>query len=114
MEITYRAPAWISRHAWVGILPPNAPHGSAKSIDRRYLREPKEGKLSLNAPKLEGSYDLRLNTDNDGIELTSTTFKVSSEQESIPLTVPHGSTLQASLGEVKSDKIAIGEKPTAR
>jgi hypothetical protein len=74
------------------------------------------GKLSFTAPNAEGSYDFRMNSDSAGVELTSIPFAVARtvEAEVRALRVPEGSTLQASIGAIKSAKINIRDKANTR
>ena len=112
IEVTFAALGCLSGRAWVGLIPAAIPHGSAKTNDehdRAYRRMGQEraGKLSFTAPATVGSYDLRMNSDSDGVELTSLAFTVSRGREGIALPVPEGVSLQAVMGNVKSEKITI-------
>ncbi|MGH9856676.1 MAG: OmpA family protein, partial [Acidobacteriota bacterium] len=82
IEVDFTAPESLSPRAWVGMIPSNVPHGKEAVNDQHdiqwhYLEKKTAGTLKFVAPPENGSYDLRLNsTDNDGVEITSVTFKV--------------------------------------
>jgi hypothetical protein len=115
IEVKFTAPPCLASRAWLGILPADAPHGSAKrndqrQLNQRFLRKQKEGTLSFAAPKRAGSYEFRMNSDLDGVEMLSVGFTVSREPEGVVLRVPAGALLQASMGDVKSETIKVREK----
>lgn len=114
----------LAKKAWVGIIPSNIPHGSETTNDQhdiayKYLEGKSEGTFSFVAPSKEGSYDFRLNdTDANGKEIASITFKVSqgkgnlslnkkevSPGESIQVTfkVPDGLSTKAWIGIIPSN-----------
>jgi hypothetical protein len=112
IDVKYFAPPCLASRAWIGILPAAAPHGSAKNndqrqIDQRFLRKQKEGTLAFTAPKREGAYEFRINSDIDGVEMLSVGFKVLREADGPVVYLPEGSVLQATMGDTKSERITI-------
>ena len=82
VRVLFAAPATVAEGAWVGIVPSTVPHGNETAndehdVDYQYLEGQTSGLLTFNAPAVPGSYDIRMfDTDNDGKELASVTFKV--------------------------------------
>lgn len=80
--VKYAALPEYDPSAWVGIVPSGVAHGSEAENDKhdivyKYLRKSTSGELNFNAPTEPGSYDMRMhNTDNNGMEVASVTFKV--------------------------------------
>lgn len=78
----FTAPPSFPGRAWVGIIPSSVPHGSEAENDQhdiayQYLRGLTSGTLTFAAPDTPGSYDLRMHdTDSDGQEVASVTFRV--------------------------------------
>ncbi len=83
VQIQFTASADWAANAWVGIVPSNTPHGSeatndAHDVAYEYLDGRASGTLTLKAPGQAGSWDVRMNdTDDNGKEVASVTFKVS-------------------------------------
>lgn len=83
IEVDFTAAESLPRSAWVGMVPSNIPHGKESVNDQHdiqynYLEKKTAGTLRFVAPPEAGSYDFRMNSsDSDGIEITSTTFRVS-------------------------------------
>ena len=82
IELEFTAPESLSPRAWIGLIPSNVPHGKEAVNDQHdigwhYLEKKSAGTLKFVAPPENGSYDFRMNsTDQDGVEITSVTFKV--------------------------------------
>jgi putative hemolysin len=82
IQVHFAAPGTFPSDAWVGIIPSEVPHGSEATndeydLDYDYLDGQISGVLSFMAPFQPGSYDFRLHdTDEDGHEVASVTFKV--------------------------------------
>ncbi len=82
ITVTFTASPTYPINAWVGIIPSEVPHGDEATNDQydmayQYLNGMTVGTLMFNAPTTPGSYDIRMHdTDNDGIEVASATFKV--------------------------------------
>jgi hypothetical protein len=120
MRVRFEAPTCLSQRAWAGIVPAQTPHGSARVNDertvsspQRYLMKRREGILSFTAPTAAGSYEVRMNGDSDGIELVAVPFAVSSEVV-VPLDPSPGTTLQAIMGEARSDRITVRDRVSDR
>jgi hypothetical protein len=120
MTVRFQAPTCLSQRAWAGIVPAQTPHGSARVNDertvsspQRYLMKRREGILSFTAPTAAGSYEVRMNGDSDGIELVAVPFAVSSEVV-VPLDPSPGTTLQAIMGEARSDRITVRDRVSDR
>ena len=81
MVLSYVVPDTLPEDAWFGILPIDAPHGSASENDANdlgwaYLGGSLSGTLSFYAPGEPGSYDLRLNDTTGGTEMADVKFEV--------------------------------------
>ena len=82
IRVRYSAPPHLPRTAWIGIIPSHIPHGSEEQndehdIEYKYLEGIPASTLVFNAPLEPGSYDFRMHdTDDNGRELWSVTFKV--------------------------------------
>lgn len=80
--VKYAAMPEYDPSAWIGIIPSSVAHGSEAENDKhdiayQYLRKSTSGELNFTTPANPGSYDLRMhNTDNNGMEVASVTFKV--------------------------------------
>ena len=85
ISVKFTAPSTYVEKAWVGIIPSDIPHGSEAENDKhdlayQYLNKKTEGTLIFKAPWKQGSYDLRMNdTDDNGNEVASVTFKVAGD-----------------------------------
>ena len=88
IDVEFTAPEALSPRAWVGMIPSNVPHGKETVNDQHdiqwaYLQKKSSGVLRFVAPPENGSYDFRMNSsDNDGVEITSITFKVGGSLDS--------------------------------
>jgi len=86
IKVSFIASDKFPKNAWVGIIPSNVPHGKESVNDQhdlayQYLNQTKMGTLTFKAPTKEGQYDFRMNdTDSDGKEVASISFKVVSEK----------------------------------
>ncbi len=84
ITVQFTAPSSYSSDAWVGIIPSNVAHGSENKNDQHdiaylYLEKKTRGTLTFTAPSNAGKYDIRMHdTDNNGKEVASVTFTVSS------------------------------------
>lgn len=75
----------LSDSAWVGIVPTETPHGSeaegdAVDVYYEYVSQAVDGRVTMIAPTVAGTYDVRLYSSDDsgvGLELASTTITVS-------------------------------------
>jgi hypothetical protein len=80
--VYFTAPSWYPAGAWVGLIPSEVPHGDEavndeNDVDYQYLEGQTSGVLTFTAPETPGSYDLRMNdNDQDGKEVASVTFEV--------------------------------------
>ncbi|EKD41218.1 MAG: hypothetical protein ACD_73C00801G0008 [uncultured bacterium] len=80
--VQFTAPAGYALDAWIGIIPSYIPHGKESKNDQydlsyQYLNNRTEGTLTFLAPATKGNYDLRMNnTDKDGLEVATVSFKV--------------------------------------
>jgi hypothetical protein len=87
VEVAFTAPPWYTSDAWVGLIPSDAPHGTAmenagNTLEHRYLEGLTTGVLEFAAPMSLGSYDLRMhNGGADGIEESVVAFTVSDLSE---------------------------------
>ncbi|MEZ6185984.1 MAG: hypothetical protein R3F62_13365 [Planctomycetota bacterium] len=92
--VLYRVPAGTHELAWAGIVPSDAPHGTASGNDSHdvgyaYLKGALEGRLELTAPGQPGKYDVRISdhaSANDK-ELGSISFEVVAPVEDVEPTL---------------------------
>ena len=99
--------AGLASDAWAGIVPSQFPHGSEAENDLhdvsyQYIKNATSNSMTFVAPSAPGSYDVRLHdTDQDGREVASTTFKI---------LAPDLSAAALSLGKksyIPGEKIAV-------
>jgi|GEM_PF-1347914 len=96
IRVTFGAPDSFSGSAWIGIIPSNVPHGSEAQNDKydlsyQYLRKKTAGQLTFQAPDASGSYDMRMHdTDSNGTEVASVTFRVEHTSKGISLQLDKG------------------------
>jgi hypothetical protein len=82
VSITYSISETLKNKAWIGVIPSGAAHGKevdgdAVDISYQYLNGEQTGETEFMAPAVGGKYDVRIyDTDDNGIELGSTTFEV--------------------------------------
>jgi hypothetical protein len=82
IKLVFTANAQWCAHAWVGLLPADAPHGDEAKNDEldlsyEYLNSQASGELTFTAPDKPGKYDFRMHsTDYNGQELISVAFEV--------------------------------------
>ncbi len=83
LDGAFEAPITYEYNGWIGILPADAPHGTAQQNDAHdvayeYLSGRTEGKLAIRAPGKPGKYDLRLHDTSwvEGKEILSVPFEV--------------------------------------
>ena len=82
IRLGFTAPEGLPGDAWVGIIPSRIAHGSESVNDQhdltyQYLKGRTGGVLIFTAPAAPGSYDFRMHdTDSNGRELTSVSFRV--------------------------------------
>jgi hypothetical protein len=109
IAISFSVPAGLDQSAWIGIVPSAIPHGEEAVNDQndigyQYLKGVSSGTLEFNAPDNAGSWDFRLNSDdNSGKELSSVTFTVGSGAVVAPpssYNQPAQPTLPPAEGEV--------------
>lgn len=80
--VHFSTPEKYTDNAWIGIIPSNIPHGDERVNDDhdltyKYLKGNQTGDLEFYAPGKPGSYDFRMNnTDDEGVEVASTSFQV--------------------------------------
>jgi len=80
--VTFTAPSSYALDAWVGVIPTQTPHGKEATNDQfdvayQYVNKRTKGTLTFVAPATKGNFDLRMNdTDNNGNEVASVSFKV--------------------------------------
>lgn len=88
IKVYFAASADFAENAWIGIIPSQVQHGSESLNDKydlsyQYLKKRTSGTLNFKAPSKEGSYDLRMHdTDNNGREVTSISFIVTTSKSS--------------------------------
>ncbi|MCI5144490.1 MAG: hypothetical protein D3923_02965 [Candidatus Electrothrix sp. AR3] len=86
INVQFTSPDTFTDNAWIGIIPSNVQHGSELVNDKfdlsyQYLKKRTSGTLTFKAPTKEGSYDFRMHdTDNDGREVASVSFTVTSSK----------------------------------
>ncbi len=79
--VQFTAPGGWPDNAWVGIVPSNIPHGDERQNDNhdisyQYLKKRTSGSLTFTAPGV-GDWDFRLHdTDDNGKEQASVSFRV--------------------------------------
>jgi len=104
IDLQFTAPARFKENAWIGIIPPDVPHGKeadgdAANLTYQHLSGKQQGILQFRAPLNQGTYDFRMyDTDSDGNESAYLTFTVAGqiEQGSLdctPKVVKPGATL---------------------
>ncbi len=107
--VSFSVPSGLDPSAWIGIIPSAISHGEEAVNDQndvayQYLKGNSTGTLEFNAPDNAGSWDLRLNSDdNSGKELASVTFTVGSGAAVAPssgYTQPSQPSLPPAEGEV--------------
>ncbi len=82
IKLNFTATAVEGNNPWVGIIPSNAPHGSADKNDEvdigyKYLDGKTDGELIFIAPSDTGSFDFRLNSSaEDKKEVASVSFRI--------------------------------------
>lgn len=82
IELAFTASETLPRDAWVGLIPSKVEHGKEtvndqNDIQYQYVEKKTSGKMLFTAPPEPGSYDFRLNSnDNGGVEITSVAFNV--------------------------------------
>jgi hypothetical protein len=82
ITVTFKAPDSFPEKAWVGIIPSSVPHGDEAVNDEadlsyQYIEKRTAGILAFDAPNAPGSYDVRMNDDDDnGKEVASASFTV--------------------------------------
>ena len=88
IQVQFTSPDNFADNAWVGMIPSHVQHGSESINDEndltyQYLKKRTSGILTFKAPSKAGSYDLRMHDkDNNGREVTSVSFTVSSSKVS--------------------------------
>ena len=86
IEVRFTAPASWPDDAWVGIVPSGIPHGDERQNDNhdiayQYLNKRTAGTLTFTAPAA-GDWDFRLHdTDRNGKEYASVSFRVATVDE---------------------------------
>jgi hypothetical protein len=94
--VDFNAPADYPPNAWIGIIPSHIPHGSEAQnnlyvISHEYLQKRTSGTLHFTAPINPGIYDVRMNdSDDNGKEVCSTTFRVKPEKAKLIGTIADG------------------------
>lgn len=82
IKVDFTADSTFEKTAWIGIIPSDIPHGNETENDKhdltyQYLGGKFSGVLIFKAPQKPGKYDFRMhNSDNNGKEVTYTTFEV--------------------------------------
>jgi len=82
IKVYFTAPSTYPESAWIGIVSSNVPHGSEAVNDKydvsfQYLNGQTAGTLVFHAPDKLGSWDVRMNDDdNGGKEVASISFTV--------------------------------------
>jgi len=82
IRVRFTASGQYADNAWVGIIPAHVRHGSEAENDKydlayQYLKKRTSGVLIFRAPTKTGAYDFRMhNTDNNGREVASVSFRV--------------------------------------
>ncbi len=109
ISVEFTVPEALHPRAWVGIIPSNVPHGKEEVNDQHdmqyaYLEKKSSGVLRFVAPPENGSYDLRLNSsDDNGVEITSVTFKVGGALDSKAMATAIAETGKLTLYGVQFD-----------
>jgi outer membrane protein OmpA-like peptidoglycan-associated protein len=109
VDVEFTAPEALSPRAWIGMIPSKVPHGKEEVNDQhdiqwQYLEKKSSGKLCFVAPPENGSYDLRMNSsDNNGVEITSTTFEVGGSLDSKAMATAIAETGKLTLYGVQFD-----------
>ncbi|MBI5323718.1 MAG: hypothetical protein HZB41_00275 [Ignavibacteriae bacterium] len=82
ITLKFTAVSGLKNNAWIGIIPSNVKHGSEAENDKydltyQYLGGKTKGTLTFIAPSKSGKYDFRMHdTDDNGLEICSVSFKV--------------------------------------
>jgi hypothetical protein len=82
VRVTFTAPGFWPKNAWVGLVPASVPHGSEATNDDhdesyRHLDGRTTGTLVFRAPAEPGAWEARLHDDDDGgKEVASAPFQV--------------------------------------
>jgi hypothetical protein len=81
IRLHFKASGLLPRNSWVGLIPPDTPHGKTSVNDQhdvayRYLDGRTAGELEFTAPASEGRWDFRLNETSNDREIASLTFRV--------------------------------------
>jgi Ca-activated chloride channel family protein len=125
IPVHFKAPGALGGSAWIGLVPPDIPHGSARENDRHdvnyaYVSGQAEGTAEINGPKQAGKWEARLHdsTDSDGNELAFASFEVelptaelvlgktvveAGEKITVSFKVPEGMSTRAWAGIVPSE-----------
>jgi len=79
--VTFTAQPDYADTAWIGLIPSAVPHtetdADANDIAYEYIKKRTSGQMAFQAPREQGSYDLRMfNTDTNGKETAVVTFEV--------------------------------------
>ena len=83
INVHFTAPASFPSNAWIGLIPSNVPHGDEtvndqNDMDYEYISGRTSGVMTFKAPETAGSYDFRMNdNDNSGTEVGHVSFTVS-------------------------------------
>ncbi len=91
IKLHFKSTSPFTNQAWVGIIPSHVPHGSETTNDQhdisyKRLHSQTEGTLTFTAPGKPGDYDFRLNdTDKNGNEVASVSFKVAQAKGSLSI-----------------------------
>ncbi len=99
IQVHFTTPAGFADNAWIGIIPSQVPHGSESVNDQhdltyQYLLKRTSGTLVFTAPAQIGAFDFRLNdSDNNGREAASVSFKVSTSPGSAPVSALKGPSI---------------------
>jgi hypothetical protein len=90
IKIKFTSEGKFGPNAWIGLIPSSTPHGDESKNDEfdvayQYFTGT-VGELIFTAPLEPGDYDFRMNTtDQNGIEVTSVSFKVVSKKMDVSL-----------------------------
>jgi hypothetical protein len=91
IKLLFFAPPKLESSAWIGIIPSDIPHGDENVNDQheltyQYLSGQTQGEMVFTAPSEPGEYDFRMHdSDSNGKEITSVSFKVALPQPSLSL-----------------------------
>ena len=92
IHVTFVAYDWYADNAWMGIVPPEVPHGKETDSDGNYITyqyiRGHDGKITFQAPGEMGTYTMRMfDSDSGGKETASVTFVVNREPGNIKLSL---------------------------